>query len=307
MPDFLLKPIPGFQLEIWEKFIDDWFFVFAIAFLVFELALYALRGKLSKHMAGDTVTNYITLAFFLITTTLLFATFYVGVYFIAAEFAVFNIQTNLLTLLICLVLADLAYYWEHRILHRINFLWATHSVHHSSPFFNISVAYRHGPLDGFWPLFFHLPLVLLGFDPLLVLVCELLVQLFQTALHTEVIGKLWKPIELIFNTPSHHRVHHGSNRKYLDKNYAGIFIIWDRMFGTFEEEIEEVKYGLTRPINSINPFVAFFHGFTRLASEVANADGIYNKLGHMFGPPGWRPKKKPAETTTAKTTQDGEK
>ena len=297
MADFWLHPIPGFQLEIWEKLIGDWFFVFALGFLVFELGLYALRGKLSKSMAGDTVTNYITLGFFIITTTLLFATFYVGVYFFAAEFAVFDIQTNLATLLICLVLADLAYYWEHRILHRINFLWATHSVHHSSPFFNISVAYRHGPLDGFWPLFFHLPLVLLGFDPLLVLVVELLVQLFQTALHTEVIGKLWKPIELIFNTPSHHRVHHGSNRKYLDKNYAGIFIIWDRMFGTFAEEIEEVKYGLTRPINSVNPFVAFFHGFTRLGAEVAKADGIYNKLSHLFGPPGWKPKKKPVETT----------
>ena len=296
MADIFLRPIPGFALEIWEKLIGDWFFVFALGFLAFELIRYAFRGKLSKTMAGDTVTNYITLAFFIGVNTLLFAAFYVGVYFYAAEFAVFDIQTNIATLLICLMLADLAYYWEHRILHRINFLWATHSVHHSSPFFNISVAYRHGPLDGLWPLFFHLPLVLLGFDPFLVLVVELLVQLFQTILHTETIGKFWKPIELIFNTPSHHRVHHGSNRKYLDKNYAGIFIIWDRMFGTFAEEIEEVKYGLTRPIDSVNPFVAFFHGFQRLGKEVAQADGLYNKMGHLFGPPGWRPKKKPTAT-----------
>ncbi|WP_164659495.1 sterol desaturase family protein [Tropicibacter sp. Alg240-R139] len=288
--DFLSQYISDFQLTHWETLIDEWFLVFALVFLAFELIRYAVIKRLNWQMVGDTATNFITLAFFIGITFFGMAAFYVGAYFYAAQFAVFEIPTTWASVLIALVLADLAYYWEHRILHRINFLWATHSVHHSSPFFNISVAYRHGPLDGFWPLFFHLPLVLLGFNPVLILVVELLVQLYQTALHTEVIGKFWKPIELIMNTPSHHRVHHGSNRKYLDKNYAGIFIIWDRMFGTFEEEEEEVVYGLVKPIESINPFVAFFHGFKRLAADVWNMPGVMNKLGVLFGPPGWQPK-----------------
>jgi sterol desaturase/sphingolipid hydroxylase (fatty acid hydroxylase superfamily) len=288
--DFLSQYVSDFQLTHLETLIDEWFLVFALAFLAFELIRYAVVKRLNWEMVGDTVTNFITLAFFIGITFLGMAAFYVGAYFYAAQFAVFDIPTTWASFAIALVLADLAYYWEHRILHRINFLWATHSVHHSSPFFNISVAYRHGPLDGFWPLFFHLPLVLLGFNPILILVVELLVQLYQTALHTEVIGKLWKPIEMIMNTPSHHRVHHGSNPKYLDKNYAGIFIIWDRMFGTFEEEEEEVVYGLVKPIDSINPFVAFFHGFTRLAADVWNMPGFMNKLGVFFGPPGWQPK-----------------
>ncbi|GAB5438769.1 sterol desaturase family protein [Falsiruegeria mediterranea] len=288
--DFLSQYVSDFQLTHLETLIDEWFLVFALAFLAFELIRYAVVKRLNWEMVGDTVTNFITLAFFIGITFLGMAAFYVGAYFYAAQFAVFDIPTTWASFVIALVLADLAYYWEHRILHRINFLWATHSVHHSSPFFNISVAYRHGPLDGFWPLFFHLPLVLLGFNPILILVVELLVQLYQTALHTEVIGKLWKPVEMIMNTPSHHRVHHGSNPKYLDKNYAGIFIIWDRMFGTFEEEEEEVVYGLVKPIDSINPFVAFFHGFTRLATDVWNMPGFMNKLGVFFGPPGWQPK-----------------
>lgn len=284
--EFLHRYISDFHLSHWETMIDNWFFVFAIVFLIFELVRYAIAKKLSFEMVGDTATNFVTLVFFIGITFVLMAGFYVGAYVWASQFAIFDIPTTWASLIIVLILADLAYYWEHRILHRINFLWATHSVHHSSPFFNISVAYRHGPLDGFWPLFFHLPLVLLGFNPFLVLVAELLVQLYQTALHTEVVGKLWKPIELIMNTPSHHRVHHGSNRKYLDKNYGGIFIVWDRMFGTFEEEKEEVVYGLVTPINSVNPFVAFFHGFTRLLGDTWKMPGLRNKFGVLFGPPG---------------------
>ncbi len=187
--DFLNRHLSDFHLSYWETLIDDWFFVFALAFLAFELLRYAIVKKLNWTMVGDTVTNFVTLVFFLGISFLLLAGFYVGAYVWAYQFAAFNIPTTWAAFIIVLILADLVYYWEHRILHRINFLWATHSVHHSSPFFNISVAYRHGPLDGFWPLFFHLPLVLLGFNPFMVLVAELLVQLYQTVLHTEIIKK----------------------------------------------------------------------------------------------------------------------
>lgn len=288
----LFSPISTAWLEWLETFVDDWFFVFALAFLLFELVRYAIYKKLSWMLIGDTVTNYITLAAFIAITVLALGAFYVATFYYAFQFAVFDIEINWFTVLICIVLADLAYYWEHRFMHRVNFAWATHTVHHSSPFFNISVAYRFGPMDSFWPVFFHLPLVLLGFHPVVVLFAEVIVQLYQTALHTEVVGKFPRPIEAVMNTPSHHRVHHGSNKRYLDKNYAGIFIIWDRMFNTFAREEEKVVYGLVKPINSVNPVVAFLHGFYRIGRDVWNMPGLTNKLGVLFGPHGWAPKEK---------------
>ena len=289
----LFEPISAEYLDWLEKFIDDWFFVFALAFLAFEFLRYAIYKKLSWALVGDTITNYITLAFFIGLTILFLGAFYVSTFYYAFQFAIFDIEINWITVLICVVLADLAYYWEHRFMHRVNFAWATHTVHHSSPFFNISVAYRFGPMDSFWPVFFHLPLVLLGFNPIVVLFAEVVVQVYQTVLHTEAIRKLPRPVEALMNTPSHHRVHHGSNVKYLDKNYAGIFIIWDRMFGTFAEETDEVVYGLVTPIESNNPFVAFLHGFYRLGKSVWKMKGFKNKLGVAFGPPGWKPSSKP--------------
>ncbi|MGO1120976.1 sterol desaturase family protein [Rhodovibrionaceae bacterium A322] len=289
--DALLSPVSAGYVEWLEVFIDDWFFVFALGLLVLEFIRYGLRKALSWDLLGDTATNFLTLVFFLGITFLLFGAFYVGSFYYVYQFALFDIEINWATILICLVLADLVYYWEHRFMHRVNFAWATHTVHHSSPYFNISVAYRFGPLDGFLPVFFHLPLVLLGFNPIVVLFAEVMVQLYQTALHTEAVGKLPRPVEAVMNTPSHHRVHHGSNPRYLDKNYAGIFIIWDRLFGTFAEEKEEVVYGLVEPINSINPFVAFLHGLYRLGKGVWQTPGLVNKLGVLFCPPGWSPKK----------------
>ena len=153
-------------------------------------------------------------------------------------------------------------------MHRVNLGWATHTVHHSSQHFNISVAYRFGPMDAVWPLFFSVNLVLLGFNPFVVFFAEAIVQLYQTVLHTEAVKKLPRPIEYLFNTPSHHRVHHGVNRQDWDKNYAGILIIWDRLFGTFEAEQEPVRYGVSEPVNSANPITIFLHGFYRLARDI---------------------------------------
>jgi len=151
--EWLLAPVSAGYLEWLENFVDDWFFVFAIAFLAFELTRYAIYKKLSWTLLGDTVTNYITLGFFIGLTVLFLGAFYVATFYYAFQFAVFDIEINWITVMICVVLADLAYYWEHRFMHRVNLAWATHTVHHSSPFFNISVAYRFGPMDSFWPVF----------------------------------------------------------------------------------------------------------------------------------------------------------
>ncbi|MGI9232593.1 MAG: sterol desaturase family protein [Woeseiaceae bacterium] len=287
--DWIIQPLAEMAVYEWEQFFSDWFFVFALAFLVFELVRYVVRKKLTWKLVGDTATNYVTLAFYLGLSYFVYAAFYISAFFYFHQFAVFDIGINWATITICIVLADLVYYWEHRFMHRVGIAWATHTVHHSSPHFNISVAYRFGPMDDLWPVFFHLPLVLIGFNPFVVFFAEMFVQLYQTVLHTETIGKLPRPVEAIMNTPSHHRVHHGSNDKYIDKNYAGIFIVWDRLFGTFAEEKETVVYGITRPVDSVNPFVVFFHGLARLGQQVAKTKGLQNKLALLIKPPGWTP------------------
>lgn len=277
------------QIYYLENLIGNWFFMGALAFLAVEMLWLRLKKRLSLNSVGDMATNYVTLAMFF-GVNLLVGALYIAVFYACYEYFRFaTIPINLWTIAACIVLADIAYYWEHRLMHRIGIGWATHTVHHSSPYFNISVAYRFGPMDGIFPIFFHIPLVLMGFHPLLVFFAEMIVQLYQTALHTEIVGKFPKPIEAIMNTPSHHRVHHGSNEVYLDKNYAGIFILWDRLFGTFAEEKEKVVYGILTPINTINPFPVFFHGLTRLNKKFWQAKGFAKKFGVLFKPPGWDP------------------
>ncbi|MEM9316192.1 MAG: sterol desaturase family protein [Pseudomonadota bacterium] len=241
----------------------------SLAFLVLfalEMLRLALKKRLTLKIVGDSVASVITFGLFLALTYGLLAASYLSIFYWAyLNFAFTEIAVTPFSVALLVVLCDFAYYWEHRFTHRVGMAWATHSVHHSSPYFNISVAYRFGPMDGVWPLLFHLPLVVAGFDPIVVFACEAFVQLYQTILHTEVIGRLPRPIEAIFNTPSHHRVHHGTNRPYIDKNYGGVFIVWDRLFGTFAEEQESVSYGITEPIDSNNPLTVWLHGFGRLA------------------------------------------
>lgn len=264
-----------------------WVFWASLGVLAIEGVRLLIKRKLNWNIIGDSITNFITLYAFYAIGYLAYATFYIaGYYYVSYYWSIAQLETNIWTICACILLADLTYYWEHRVMHRTGLGWATHTVHHSSPYFNISVAYRFGPLDGILPFFFHLPLAFLGFNPLLIFFSESVVQLYQTFLHTELVKKAPRPIEAIFNTPSHHRVHHGSNKQYHDKNYAGILIIWDRMFGTFEEEDEKVVYGITNPVNSVNPLNVFFHGLYRLALAVRNTPGFANKLRVLYKPPG---------------------
>ncbi|TQF71411.1 sterol desaturase family protein [Pseudoalteromonas luteoviolacea] len=275
--------------DIWwmETFIDDWFFVIALSLFVIEIIRYAFKRQFTKNLLGDSIANFVTLALFILLVGLV-AIAYVGLFFFVYDnYKIVELPTTLWTILCCIVLADLAYYWEHRFLHKNGFAWASHTVHHSSPHFNISVAYRHGPLDWLFPLFFYLPLAALGFHPFIILLAEVIVQVYQTLLHTETVKKLPRPIEAIFNTPSHHRVHHARNTRYLDKNYAGIFIIWDRLFGTFAREDEKVKYGVYPQINSINPLKVFFSGYIKLAQQIYHAPTWSHKFKLLHKPPIW--------------------
>jgi len=275
--------------EIWglEFWIDDWFFVLAVALFVIECLRYAFKKKFTKNLLGDSVVNFVTLALFILIVALVGALYISVFFYVYDNFRLVDLPLNGWTILCCIVLADLAYYWEHRFLHMNGFGWATHTVHHSSPHFNISVAYRFGPLDWFFPLFFHLPLALLGFHPFIIFLAEKIVQVYQTLLHTETVKKLPRFIEKVFNTPSHHRVHHATNKQYLDKNYAGILIIWDRMFGTFAEENETVNYGVFPKVNSINPIKVFFSGYVTLIKRLWRAPTWRYRINLLTKSPTW--------------------
>ncbi|MCP2318324.1 Sterol desaturase/sphingolipid hydroxylase, fatty acid hydroxylase superfamily [Nocardia amikacinitolerans] len=183
---------------------------------------------------------------------------------------------------------EVAYYWYHRTHHTVRVFWASHVVHHSSEFYNLSTALRQ-TWTPFTALPYWLPLALLGFPPWMILLQQSVSLVYQFFVHTERVGTLWRPIEFVFNTPSHHRVHHGSNDAYLDRNYGGILIVWDRLFGTFEPEGERVRYGLTKNIGTFNPVRVATHEYAAIWRDVRGARRWRDWWGHMFRGPGWAP------------------
>jgi sterol desaturase/sphingolipid hydroxylase (fatty acid hydroxylase superfamily) len=188
----------------------------------------------------------------------------------------------------CFLGVDFLYYWFHRLSHVVNALWAAHVVHHQSEEFNLSVALRQGALQAGFSWIFYLPLALLGFPPLVFLTCAAVDTLYQFWIHTRAIGKLG-PLEWVLNTPSHHRVHHACNPKYIDRNYAGALIVWDRLFGSFKEEEEEPAYGITKPLQSWNPVWANTHYWVEIAGQARRARRWRDKLRTLVARPGWRP------------------
>lgn len=289
--DWLFTQFSDNELYYLEAWIGEWFFYATMAVLVLELLRQLFNKTISWNLLGDTVTNFLTLIGFLGIAVAFFGIYVGTLYWFYEHAIVTRLPNSAWVLAVAVLLADFIYYWEHRFMHRVGFGWASHTVHHSSPHFNVSVAYRFGPIDGILPLFFHIPMAMLGFNPWVILFAETIVQLYQTALHTEMVKKLPRWFEAIFNTPSHHRVHHGSNAQYIDKNYGGIFIVWDKLFGTFAPEQERVVYGLTKPISSINPIKVFFHGFWRMLINIVTSKSVGEVIGYLFMPPGWEPRR----------------
>ena len=182
------------------------------------------------------------------------------------------------------VMIDFVFYIYHRISHRVNFLWAIHMSHHSSEEMNFAVSFRQawfGPISKI-PFFMTMPLI--GFDPTIIAVAGVISTLWGIVGHTQIVGKLG-PLEWIFNTPSHHRVHHGSNSQYIDKNYGNLLIIWDRIFGTFEPEIEPVKFGLVKNVNTFNPTKITFMGWQEIFNNIKNSSNMSEVIYFLFGPP----------------------
>ncbi len=192
---------------------------------------------------------------------------------------------------VLVVLQDFSYYWFHRCSHRVRWFWATHAVHHSSNELNLGASYRFGWTGQLTSAgFFYVPMIWLGFAPLPVFIAGTLNLLYQFWLHSEWIPKLG-PLEYVLNTPSHHRVHHAANPEYLDRNYGGILIVWDRLFGTFAAERDGVpcRYGLVTPLLSNNPFFIAFHEWAALLRDLWRARTWRERLMCLVGPPGARP------------------
>ncbi|EMK09263.1 MULTISPECIES: sterol desaturase family protein [Leptospira] len=190
----------------------------------------------------------------------------------------------------CFIGYDFAYYWAHRLSHEINFLWAGHVVHHQSEEYNLTVALRQASFHGFFTWIFYLPLALIGFSPVVMLLNGQLNLIYQFWIHTKAIDKLPRWFEAIFNTPSHHRVHHGINPKYIDRNHGGTLIVFDKWFGTFEPESEEPVYGTVKPLRSFNPIWANLHYWWEMIELAWNCPRWSDKFKVFFAVPGWRPK-----------------
>jgi alkylglycerol monooxygenase len=191
-------------------------------------------------------------------------------------------------------LLDFLFYWFHRLSHEVNFLWAVHIVHHQSEDYNLAAGLRQAILTSFVTWFFYLPMAFLGFPPLMYGVLHALNLIYQYWLHTEMIRDIG-PLEKIINTPSHHRVHHGQNPQYIDKNYGGTLMCWDYLFGTFEKEGEPVVYGITKPLNSYNNLWAQFHYFVEIFNEAKAAPKWSDKIKVWFKGPAWSPEGLPVK------------
>ncbi|MFL4469793.1 sterol desaturase family protein [Tateyamaria armeniaca] len=268
--------------------IDEVFLLIGAAILLIELAEVLFKGShKGRTLAEMAVSASTQIPSILIEIFLLTAAY--GLYYILADaFVPWEIPLTWWGIALAAIAADFTYYWEHRIAHEVRLLWTQHAVHHSSRDYNIITGIRFGPLEGVWSLIAHIPLVFLGFSPEMIFFGIIVVLAYQTWIHTEVIGKMgW--FDTVMNSPSNHRVHHGSEDKYLDKNYGGITVVWDQLFGTYQAEEETPRYGLKRDFDSRNPLVVWFSEIPGLWRDMRQARTWGEAWRYMMRPPGWRP------------------
>ncbi len=259
---------------------------FFIACLLLE-AILAAHGKRRVFEARDTVTS-LAMGVGNVLIGLFWKGIAFGIYTALHQFALFDIGHGPLAWVAVIFADDFAYYWFHRLHHEVRFFWASHVTHHSSQRYNLATALRQSWTTHFTGLPFYAPLALIGFDPAMMITASALNLLYQFWVHTQLIDRLG-PLEWVMNTPSHHRVHHGANVEYLDRNYAGIFILWDRLFGTFEPEVAPVRYGLTKNITSFNPVHVAFHEWVAVFRDAWRAPDFGTALHYLFARPGWSP------------------
>ena len=275
LPDVVLWSIPAFVL-----------------LTVLEMVSYRLHPEepgspVAGYEAKDAATS-VTMGLGSLFFDALWKVPVVAVYAAVYELTPLRVPVEWWTLPLMLLAQDFLYYWSHRGHHVIRILWACHVVHHSSRKFNLTTALRQ-PWTSVtsWP--FYLPLVACGVHPAAVAFCSSANLVYQFWIHTERIGKLPRPVEHVFNTPSHHRVHHASQGGYLDRNFGGILIVWDRLFGSFAPEAEPCVYGLTKNIDTYNPLRVATHEYVAIARDLRAARDWRERAGRLFRGPGWQP------------------
>ncbi|MEZ5996363.1 MAG: sterol desaturase family protein [Hyphomonadaceae bacterium] len=272
IPDIITYAVPGFVLLI-----------------LIEMIYVRLTHK-GRYQFADSASS-LSMGLGNQVAGLLFGGMVVGSYFWLSQFRLFDLQWTWPVMAACFFAEDCTYYWFHRIAHERRWFWASHVIHHSSQHYNLTTALRQTWTGALGLSFmFWLPLILIGFPPAMVLMFQSISLVYQFWIHTEAIDRMG-PLEWVMNTPSHHRVHHAINAKYLDANYAGVLIIWDRLFGTFvpEDKNEPIRYGIISQLGTFNPFRVAFHEWAGIFRDLAGAKSLREVLGYTFGPPGWSP------------------
>ncbi|MEO0938208.1 MAG: sterol desaturase family protein [Pseudomonadota bacterium] len=263
---------------------------FFIAAIAIELTWILWKGRGGRYETRDAVTSLIMGAGN-VASTILLGFIAWGFFMWLWAVTPFDLGSSLWVVLLCFVLDDLRYYWVHRLGHRVRWVWASHVNHHSSQHYNLTTALRQTWTYTFtFMMVVRAPLILVGFHPAMVVFVGGLNLVYQFWIHTEAIGKMPRWFEAIMNTPSHHRVHHGRNARYLDANYAGVFIIWDKLFGTFVPELESEKpdYGLVQNIGTFNPIRVAFHEWVALFRDMFRPGlSLRQRLMYAVAPPGW--------------------
>ena len=263
------------------------FFVFAMLLEFFVASAKNIKSYTAKDAFSSIAMGLGNVFIGLVSKLFVFA----ALYYVYENLRIFTIPITWWSFIILFFLDDFSYYWFHRTSHENRFFWASHVVHHSSKHYNLSTALRQTWTGSFYSFIFWLWLPLIGFHPGMIIFQMSISLLYQFWIHTELIQKMPKWIELFFNTPSHHRVHHGSNPIYLDKNHAGILIIWDKLFGTFQPELksEKVKYGLVVNIKTYNPIFIAFNEWGALFKDLNTKNiSVRNRIRYLYKPPGWK-------------------
>ena len=263
-------------------------FGFVILLTLFEMYFSYVHDR--KHYHGrDTLINiYLMAAAFVINVATKAGTFMLLDY-VYRYHRLFQISNIYFYWIVLILAQDLLYWLLHYTGHYVRFFWAMHVTHHSSPYFNLTTGFRSTVFEPLYRVFFYLPLAFMGFSAFDILFAYLITQIYGNLVHTQTIGKLHPVFEYIFVTPSHHRVHHASNVRYLDKNMGMVLILWDRMFGTFQAEVpeEEIAYGLTKQPEDTGAVNIIFHEFRALIADAKRAPNFKDKLKYFLYPPGW--------------------
>jgi sterol desaturase/sphingolipid hydroxylase (fatty acid hydroxylase superfamily) len=264
-----------------------WLIILLVVLTVVEMALSYFENK-GYYEKRDTFTNiYLTLLAFSINIAVKGFTFIL--LSIGYQHRLFQIDNAVIYWIVLLVLQDFLYWVLHYTGHYCRVFWAMHVTHHSSEHFNLTTGFRSTVFEPLYRVFFYLPLPFMGFTAIDILYAYLITQLYGNLVHTQYKINLPKWYGWLFVTPAHHRVHHGSNIPYLDKNMGMVLIIWDRIFGTFRDEnlSEPTRFGLTKQPDNMGPVNVLFHEWKALIADVKNAPGLKTKLHYLFGPPGW--------------------